>query len=104
MIGIVRLLPNQPVLSTVNVPPPKSSARNRLARARTATSAMAWLIPLMESWSTSRMTGTIRPSSTATATPRLTRRRAMSPSSVHTALNVGCFRSASTTAFITNGT
>ena len=36
MIGIVRLLPNHPVLSTVNVPPPKSSTRSFFARAQRA--------------------------------------------------------------------
>ena len=69
MMGIVRLEPSQPVLSIVNVPPPKSSSRSLLARARAATSAMARLRPAIDSPSTSRMTGTIRPSSTATATP-----------------------------------
>ena len=34
MIGIVRLEPNQPVLSIVNVLPPKSSRRSLPARAR----------------------------------------------------------------------
>ena len=82
MIGIVRLLPNQPVLSTVNVPPPKSSTRSFFARARAATSAMARLMPLIDIWSTSRMTGTISPSSTATATPTLIRRFATRPCSV----------------------
>ena len=88
MIGIVRFEPSQPVLSIVNVPPPKSSRRSLLARARAATSAIAWLMPWIESWSASRMTGTIRPSSTATATPMLNRRLASRPASVQLALKV----------------
>ena len=104
MIGIVRFDPNQPVLSMVNVLPPKSSRRSLPARARAATSAMARFRPLIESWSTSRTTGTSSPSSTATATPMLMRRLARMPSSVQWALNVGYCLSASTVALITNGT
>ena len=77
------------MLSTVNVPPPKSSTLNLPVLARLATSAIATLRPWIESWSASRITGTIRPSSTATATPMLTRRFASRPSSVQWALNVG---------------
>ena len=71
MIGIVRFEPSQPVLSIVKLPPPKSSTRSLFRRARPATSEMAWLRPWIESWSASRITGTISPSSTATATPML---------------------------------
>ena len=95
MMGMTRFVPSQPVLSTVNVPPPKSSTRSLPARARSATSAMALFRPLIERLSTSRMTGTIRPSSTATATPMLIRRLASSPLSVQWALKVGLRLSAS---------
>ena len=67
------------MLSTVNVPPPKSSTRSLFARARLATSRIARLRPWIESVSASRITGTIRPSSTATATPTLIRRLARRP-------------------------
>ena len=83
------------MLSTVNVPPPKSSRRSLFSRARLATSAMAALRPWIDSVSASRMTGTMSPSSTATATPMLTRRLASRPCSVQWALNVGFFFSAS---------
>ena len=49
MIGIVRFEPSQPVLSIVNVPPPKSSSRSLPARARAATSAIARLRPAIDS-------------------------------------------------------
>ena len=61
MIGTVRIDPNQPVLSTVKVPPWRSSSRSLFDRARAARSWMARLMPLIESWSASWMTGTIRP-------------------------------------------
>ena len=65
---------------------------------------MALLRPLIERLSTSRMTGTIRPSATATAMPMLMRRFASSPCSVQWALNVGLRLSASAEALTTNGT
>ena len=71
-IGITRLVPRYPVLSTVNVPPPKSSSRSLFARARLATSVIARFRPWIDSVSASLITGTISPSSTATATPMLT--------------------------------
>ena len=48
MIGSVMLLPNQPVLSIVNVLPWRSSRRSLLARARAATSAIARLRPAID--------------------------------------------------------
>ena len=92
------------MLSTVNVPPPKSSTRSLFGRARPATSAIAALRPWTESWSASRITGTISPSSTATATPMLIRRLASRPWSVQWALKVGLRLSASAAALTTNGT
>ena len=65
---------------------------------------IATLRPWIESWSASRMTGTISPSSTATATPMLIRRLASRPSSVQWALKVGLRFRASADALTTNGT
>jgi hypothetical protein len=65
---------------------------------------MARLRPWIERVSASRMTGTSRPSSTATATPMLTRRLARRPFSVQWALKVGLRFSASADALTTNGT
>ena len=92
------------MLSTVNVPPPKSSSRSLFSRARLATSEMATLRPWIDSVSASRMTGTMSPSSTATATPMFTRRLASRPCSVQWALKVGFCLSASADALTTNGT
>ena len=103
MIGIVMFEPNQPVLSSVKVPPWRSSRRSLLARARAATSAIARLRPAIESWSTSLTTGTMSPSGTATATPRLMRRLASRPFSVQCALKAGLRLSAATMAFATKG-
>ena len=103
-MGMTRFVPRYPVLSTVNVPPPKSSTRSLLARARFATSVMATFRPWIESVSASRITGTSKPSSTATATPMLMRRLARRPCSVQLALKVGLRLRASADAFSTNGT
>ena len=60
-----------PGLVMVNVPPCTSSGLSCLARARSATSAIARLRPSMFFSSAFLMTGTIKPSSSATAMPRL---------------------------------
>ena len=96
--------PNQPVLLTVIVPSCRSFSCRRLLRALEDTSWTARFSPLIESWSASWMTGTIRPFSTAMAMPTLMRRLTTSPSSLQWALTEGCFRSASTTPFTMNGT
>ena len=71
MIGSPNCAPKLPGLVMVNVPPCTSSGLSFLARARSATSAMARDRPRMLSSSARLTTGTISPFSSATAMPRL---------------------------------
>ena len=72
MIGTLMIEPNGPGLVIVNVPPWTSSGASRLLRARVATSLMARARPTTFMVSAPFTTGTINPSSRATAMPRLT--------------------------------
>ena len=72
MIGVPKRLPKTPGLVTVKVPPCTSSTLSFFARARSARSFTARARPSTFFSSAWWMTGTIRPQSRATATPRLT--------------------------------
>ena len=71
-IGPLATDPLAPVLFSVNVPPATSSGFRRLVRARSTRSLIALDRSVKPSRSASRITGTIRPSGMATATPRFT--------------------------------
>ncbi len=71
MIGMPNWAPNWPGFVIVKVPPCTSSGFSRFERARSATSAMARLRPSRFFSSAFLTTGTISPSSSATAMPRL---------------------------------
>ena len=92
------------MLSTVNVPPPKSSSLSLFALARFATSAIATLRPWIESWSASRITGhdqaVVDRHRDADVDPALGEQAP----SVQWALKVGLRLSASADALTTNGT
>jgi hypothetical protein len=71
MIGVPNSEPNTPGFVTVKVPPWTSSTLQLLVRARSARSFTARARPSTFFSSALRMTGTIRPQSSATAIPRL---------------------------------
>ena len=98
MIGIPSSEPNDPWLVMVKVPPSTSPGMSRRLRARSARSAMARLSSMTLRPCARLMTGTISPSSSATAMPRPTSSRyaMLSPSS--DALTTGTSASASSTA------
>ena len=104
MIGMTMFVPSQPVLSTVKVPPPKSSSLNLLGPGPVGDLGDGVVEAVDREGVGVADTGTIRPSSTATATPMLIRRLARRPCSVQWALNVGLRLSASADALTTNGT
>ena len=72
MMGTLMIEPNGPGLVIVNVPPCTSSGMSFLDRARLATSLMALASPTRFIDSAPFTTGTMRPSSSATAIPRFT--------------------------------
>ena len=75
MMGVPNRLPKTPGLVRVNVPPWTSSTLRRFVRARPAKSSTARAMPRKFFSSAFLMTGTIRPVSSATATPTFTSRR-----------------------------
>ena len=74
MIGVPWNVPKLPGFVIVNVPPWTSSGRSFFVRARSAMSWIARAVPVRLRSCALRMTGTMRPfpSSSATAIPRLT--------------------------------
>src|SRR6266545_4170275 len=101
MIGIAPVPPSAPMLVIVNVPPRRSSSVALPSRTRWASPASSRCSSTSGFRSTSRITGTIRPRSVATATPRWQYRlRISSPAAgSRLALNCGCSWSASAAAF-----
>ncbi len=75
MIGTLIIEPYGPGLVIVNVLPWTSSGRSFLFRVRVARSLIARAIPVTFMVSVPLITGTMRPLSVATATPRLTKPR-----------------------------
>ena len=104
MIGIVRFEPNQPVLSIVKVAAAEVIELELAGPRPAATSAIARLRPLIESWSASRIDRDEQPVVDGHGDAHVDRRLASSPPSVQWALKVGCCLSASTDALMTNGT
>ena len=102
-IGAERIEPFAPVLFTVNVPPARSSAPSRLRRALSISSPAASAMPLIESWSAWRITGTTRLPPAAIASPMFTSRCTRMPSSVNDAFISGNAASDSTAARTKNG-
>ena len=90
MIGVAITAPNRPGLVIVNVAPSTSSGPRRPARARSATSPIAAASPSALSRWASRITGTIRPASRATAIPRWTDSWATISSPSIDELRIGC--------------
>src|ERR1017187_4987830 len=74
MTGVAKSEPNDPWFVTVNVPPATSSGTSFFARALAARSFAARARPTSDRSSARRMTGTMRPQSSATAMPRFTSR------------------------------
>jgi hypothetical protein len=71
MIGVPMSEPNTPGLVMVKVPSWTSAGASFLARARAARSFSVRVIPERERSSARLITGTMRPQSSATATPML---------------------------------
>ena len=97
-MGVKPSTPNIPREVTVNVPPATSSIPSWPSRARAASPAEA-----SASWRrlfscASLITGTIRPSSSATATPRCTGSKRVIALSMSAAFMAGCWGSALATA------
>ena len=102
MMGVASTAPNWPGFVIVNVPPWTSSGSSLPERARSATSAMAAAIPSRLSRWAFGITGTIRPSSSATAIPRLTSSWWIRSYPSTEAFSTGYSPSASTVAWATN--
>ena len=98
MIGIDQIEPNTPGLVMVKVPPCTSSSVSVFSRARRPRSSSSRATPTKLFWSASLMTGTVRPSSSATPTPMFTRPRSRMPSSVQWELTMEKARSAAAAA------
>ena len=70
MIGVSNNAPLDPVLVSVNVPPPNSSGVILFSLVRAATSAIFLAMPPIFKSPASLTTGTNKPRSVSTATPR----------------------------------
>ena len=103
MIGTLMIEPNGPGFVIVNVPPCTSSGTSFLERARVAMSLIARPRPTMFIVSAPFTTGTISPSSSATAMPRFTKCFRTSWSSRSSEFTSGKASSASHTARATKG-
>ena len=90
---------NIPRLLTVNVPPLKSSGRSLPVRASSARCCDSRAIARIRRWSALRMTGTIRPCSSATAMPMCTCFFRIKRSSANETLTCGIRTNAIATAF-----
>src|ERR1022692_376189 len=105
IMGVSKSAPRLPVFVRVNVPPDRSSGFTRPARVRSARSAILRASPPMFRSPAFLMTGTIRPRSVSTATPRCSASWYVtcSVAASITALSLGCTLSASTAASAKNG-
>ena len=101
MIALNSRTPNMPRFEIENVPPWYSSGINLPFRARTARSFISTEISAKPFWSAFRMTGVIKPASTATATETSTEPYRIIPSSDQLALASGVLRSARAEARMT---
>ena len=100
MIGVNSVIPYMPRLVTVNVPPVHSSGESVPARARAARSGAGGDLADAQR-SAPRITGTMRPASSATATPMFDFVPHDDPVSFRTEFTRGCSRSAVAAAFTT---
>ena len=90
MIASNEVTPNMPRFETVNVPPSISCWRTLPLRARATMSLVAAAISVSVMRSASRSTGTIRPSSSATAMPTCACSWCTMRSPSHERWNCGC--------------
>ena len=100
MIAVKCSMSNIPRLEMLKVEPVNSSGLSFRSRARPASSRDSALISRRLFWSAFRITGVMSPSSIATAIPIWAWRHTRIRSSIHQALQAGCWISAVATALI----